>query len=114
MESQLVIKWHTIIIGGILPQVDSTLVKVAPSSRAAGHGHGGKDNGFIPPHGNNTAPKVVASSMNGRIDLSTPHSGIGSPNQDDCGLSIQASNVFFAVDDGKRPKLVNSSKDQDG
>ena len=35
-------------------------MKVAPRGRAAGHGHGGKGGGFIPPHGDNTPPKAVA------------------------------------------------------
>ena len=38
---------------GILAQGDNTTVKVAADSRAAGHGHGGKSDGIIPPHGDN-------------------------------------------------------------
>ena len=39
---------------GILPQDDNTLVKVVPGSREAGHDRGGKGNGLIPLHGDNT------------------------------------------------------------
>ena len=41
---------------GILPQGDNTSVKVAPASQEAGHGRGGKDDGRMPPHGDNTPP----------------------------------------------------------
>ena len=88
----------------ILPQGDNTSVKVAPCSRAAGYVHGGKDDGFIPPHGDNTPPKGVTPSMSGRIGHSTPHNVVESPDPDDCVLSIQASNAFIAIDDGKCPK----------
>ena len=82
-------------------------------SRAAGHGHGGKGGGLIPLYGDNTPPKGVAPSRSGRRGHNTPHNGVGSPDSDDCALSVQASNVFFAIDNGKRPKQANSSKDQD-
>ena len=74
---------------GILPQGNNTSVKVASSSRTAGHshGHGHKGGGFIPPH-NNPQPKGVAPSMSGRIGHSTPQNDVGSPDQDDCALSV--------------------------
>ena len=48
-----------------------------------------------------------------KIGHSTPRNGVGSLYPDDCALPVQASNMFFAIDDGKRPNQVNSSKDQD-
>ena len=98
---------------GILPQGDNTSVKVAPGSRAAGRSHGGKDGGLIPPPGDNTPPERVIPSRSGRTGHNTPRNGVGSPDSNDCALSVHASNVFSAIDDGKRPKQVNSSKDQD-
>ena len=89
-------------------------MKVTPGSQAAGHGHSSKGGGFIPPLGNNTPPKEVVPNMSERITHSTPRNGIGPPDPDDFPLSIQASIVFCAIDDGKRPKQVNSlKKDQD-
>ena len=100
-----------LIIGGvgILPQGDNTSVKVARGCPAAGHGHSGKDGGLIPPHGDNNPRKGVEPSMSGRIGHNTPPNGVGSLDSDDCALSVQAPNVFFAIDDGKCPKQVNSS-----
>ena len=74
------------------------VVKVASSSRAAGHGHGHghKGGGFIPPH-NNPPPKGVAPSTSGRIGHSTLQNDVGSSDQDDCALSVQASNVFLLL-----------------
>ena len=97
----------------ILPQGENTSLKVAPGGRAAGHGHGGKGGGFIPPYGDNTPSTGVALSR-GSGGHSTPNNSIGSPDQDYCVLSIQTSNVLFAIDDNKLPKQVNSSKNQDG
>ena len=98
---------------GILPQLDNTSVKVAPGSLAANRSHSGKGGGLIPLHGDNTLPKGVAPSRSGRISHNTPRNGVGSSDSDDCVLSAQASNVFFAIDYRKRHKQVNSSKDQD-
>ena len=98
---------------GILAQGDNTSVKVAHSSRTAGHGHDGKFDDLIPPNGDNTPPKGVAPSRSGRKAHNKPHNGVGSQDPDDYTLSVQAPNVFFAIDDGKRPKKVNSSKDQE-
>ena len=81
-------------------------MKVAPRSRAADHGHDGKGGNFIPPLEDNTPPRGVAPRISGRIGYSTPHNGVWSPDEDGCALSIQTSNVFFATDDGKRPKQI--------
>ena len=97
----------------ILPQGDNTSVKVTPDSWEGGHGRGGKGDGLITPHGNNTPPKGVAPNRSGTTGHNTPHNGVGSPDSNDCVLSLPASNLFFAIDDGKCPKQVNSSKDQD-
>ena len=100
---------------GVLPQGDNTLpVKVTPGSQEAGLGRSGKVDGLRPPHGDseNTQPKEVAPNRRGRTGHNTPHNGVGSPDSDDCALSVQASNVFFAIDNSKRPKQINSSKDQ--
>ena len=97
----------------ILPQGDNTSVKVAPDSREGGHGRGGKGDGLIRPHGDNTPPKGVAPNRSGTTGHNTPHNGVGSPDSNDCALSVPVSNLFFAIDDGKCPKQVNSSKDQD-
>ena len=86
-------------------------MKVAPDSRAVGRGHVGKCHGLIPPHGDNTPSKGVAPNRSGRTGHNTLHNGVGSPDSDDCVLSVQTLNVFFAI--GKCPKQVNSSKDQD-
>ena len=43
----------------------------------------------------------------------TPLNGVGSLDSDDCAQSMQASNMFFTIDNGKHPKQVNYSKDQD-
>lgn len=51
-------------------------------------------------------------NLSGRIDH-TPRNAVGSPNQDDYALFLQTTNVFFVTDEGKRPKQVNSSKDED-
>ena len=108
MKSHLLIKWKVKgrINGGvgILAPGHNTSVQVVPGSRAAGHGHGGKGGGLIPPHGDNAPPKGVAPSVSGRIGHNTWHNGVGLPDSDDCALSVQASNVFFAIADGKRPK----------
>ena len=105
-----------LIHGGVgnLPQGDNTSVKVAPSSWEPGHGRSGTGDSLIPPHGNggNTPPKGAAPNRSGRTGHNTPHNGVGSPHSDDCALSVQASNVIFAIDEGKRPKQINSSKDQ--
>ena len=82
---------------GILPQGDNTSVKVAPGSRAAGHGHAGKGGGLIPPHGDNTKPKGVACSRSGRTGHNTPRNGVGLPDSDDCALS--ALSVSYYIDD---------------
>ena len=88
-------------------------MKVAQGSGAAGHGHGLKVGGFMTPY-DNTPPKVVSPSKSGRIGHSTPWYGVGSSDPDDCALSIQASNIFFATDDGICHKQVNSfKKDQE-
>ena len=42
--------------------------------------------------------------MSGRIGHNAPNNSVGSPDSDHCALFAQASNVFFAVDDGKRPE----------
>ena len=97
---------------GISPQGDNTSVKVAPGSQEAGHDHGGKSDGLIPSHGNNTPPKGVAPNRSGRTGHNTPHNGVRLPDSDDCSLFPGVKCVFFAIDDGKRPKQVNSSKDQ--
>ena len=98
----------------ILPQGDNTSVKVAPVSREAGHGRGGTGDGLIPPHGDsdNTPPKGAAPNRSGITGRNTPHNGVRLPDLDDCALPVQASNVFFAIDDAKRSKQINSSKDQ--
>ena len=72
-------------------------MKVAPGSRAAGHGHDGKGGNFISPLEDNTPPRGVAPSMNGRIGHSTSHNGVWSPDEDGCSLSIQAPNAVFAI-----------------
>ena len=81
----------------ILPQGDNTSVKVVPGSRVAGQGHGGAGGGFIPPHGNTIPPRGVATSMSGRIGRKTPHNDLGSPDKDDCALSIQTSMRFLLL-----------------
>ena len=87
----------------ILSQGDNASVKVAPSRRAAGHGHGGKGDGLKAPHGDNTPPKGVAPNRSERTGHNTLHNGVVSPDPDDCALSVQVRNMFFAIDDGKRP-----------
>ena len=83
---------------GVLPQGDNTSVKVAPGSRTAGHGHGGKSGSLISPSGDNTPPKKgVAPSRSRRIGHNTPHNGVGSPDSDYCALSLQASDVFLLL-----------------
>ena len=47
-------------------QSDNILVKVAPGSQEAGHGHGGKGDGLMPPNGGNTPPKRVSPNRSGR------------------------------------------------
>ena len=98
---------------GILPHGDNISVKVAPGSWETGHGRGGIGDSLISPHGdgNNTPPKGAAPNRSGRTSQNTPHNDVGSPDSDDCALSVQASNVFFATDDDKLPKQINSSKD---
>ena len=83
------------------------------AGRTAGHGYDGKFDDLILPHGDNTPPKGVAPSRSGRKANNKPHNGVGSPDPDDYALSVQASNVFFGIDDGKRPKKVNSFKNQE-
>ena len=68
---------------GILPQDDNTSVKVALGSRVAGHGHGGKGDGLIPSHGDNTPPKGVAPNRSRRTGHNTTDNGVGSPDSDD-------------------------------
>ena len=41
-------------------------MKVAPGSQEAGHGHGGKGDGLMPPNGGNTPPKRVSPNRSGR------------------------------------------------
>ena len=79
----------SLIDGGveILPQGDNSSVKVVPGSRAAGHGHGGKGGGFIPPYGDNT-PEGVALCMSEGVTHNAPHYGVGSLDPDYCALSI--------------------------
>ena len=79
----------SLINGGveILPQDFTTSVKVVPGSRAAGHGHGGKGGGFIPPYGDNT-PEGVAPCMSGGVTHNAPGNGVGSLDPDYCALSI--------------------------
>ena len=62
----------------ILAQGDNTLVKVAPGSREAGHGH--KSDGLMPPRDDNTPPNRVAPNRSGRTGHNTPHNGVGPPD----------------------------------
>ena len=90
---------------GILPQGDNTSVKVAPASQEAGHGRGGKDDGRIPPHGDNTPPKGVAPNRSERTGHNTPDNGVGPPDSYDCALSVQASNVCLLLMMSKQARL---------
>lgn len=76
-------------------------MKVTHGTPAAGHGHGGKGGGVIPPRGDNNPAKGVARSKSGRTGHNTPHKCVGLPDSDDCAFSVRASHVFFAIDDGK-------------
>ena len=60
---------------GILPQCDIS-VNVAPGRGAAGHDHGGKGDGLIPPHDDNTPQKGVAPNSSGRTGHNTSHNGV--------------------------------------
>ena len=60
---------------GVLPQCDIS-VKVAPGCWAAGHGHGAKGDGLIPPHGDNTPQKGVAPNSSRRTGHNTSHNGV--------------------------------------
>ena len=67
----------------------------------------------MPPNGGNTPPKRAAPNRSRRTGHNTSPNGVASQDSDDCALSVQASNVFFAIDDGKHPKQLNSKNQND-